>query len=300
LSEVAVDLCIPYWGDPAQMRACVESVLSQDSDRWYLTVVDDAYHDPDIGNWMTGLNHPRVKYLRNEKNVGIVGNYRKLIALAQQDLMVLLGCDDILLPNYVSTILAAHEKYPSVAIIQPGTKVIDEHGRDDQTLPDWAKTKLVMPRNTQPKLLSGEALAASLLTGDWLYWPSIAFRRDRLAHVDFNADLKITHDLALVMDMVVAGEQLLLEPTLCFAYRRHTASASTGSLLDGRRFAEERKYFSIARQQVAAKGWKKAERAARWHLTSRANALWIILNTVFKGNFKPVPVLFKHVFNRLV
>lgn len=281
------------------MRECVESVLKQDTDRWYLTVLDDAYPDPTIKEWMMGLNHPRIKYLRNEKNLGIVGNYRKLISLAEQDLLVLLGCDDILLPNYVSTILDAHEKFPTAAIIQPGTKVIDEHGQEGQTLPDWAKTKLVMPRSTQPKLLSGEQLATSLLTGDWLYWPSIAFKRDRLKGIDFNPDLKITHDLAFVMDMVFAGEKLLLDPTICFAYRRHTASASTGSLLDGRRFTDERQYFKIAKMQAKAANWPKAERAARWHLTSRANGIWTILNCLVQGKWQHVPTLIKHVFNRL-
>ncbi len=298
MPTASVDLCIPYWGDPAMMRAAVESVLKQDSDRWYLTVLDDAYHDPDVGNWMAGLNHPRVQYLRNEKNLGIVGNYRKLISMATQELVVLLGCDDILLPNYVSTILSAHERFPSATIIQPGTKVIDEHGREGQTLPDWVKTKLVMPRSTESKLMVGEPLASSLLNGDWLYWPSLAFRRERLKGIDFNADLKITHDLGFVMDMVFAGEELLLDPTVCFAYRRHTASASTGSLLDGRRFAEERQYFRIAHEQALAKGWSRAARAARWHLTSRANALWIVLNAAFKGNFKPMSVLLRHAINR--
>ena len=300
MSETSIDLCIPYWGDPAQMRECVESVLLQDDDRWHLTVLDDAYHDPAIGDWMRSLNHPRVTYLRNEKNLGIVGNYRKLLTLATRKLVVLLGCDDVLLPNYVSTIIQAHERFPSAAIIQPGTKVINEHGKVVKTLPDWAKTELVMPSAKQAKLLWGEALAASLLTGDWLYWPSIAFVRERLQGVDFNADLKITHDLAFVMDMVFAREQLLLEPTVCFAYRRHTASASTGSLIDGRRFADERAYFRIARGQAEAARWNKAARAARWHITSRANALWLILNCLVKGPRKHIPTLFKHMINRSV
>jgi hypothetical protein len=222
------------------------------------------------------------------------------LTLATRKLVVLLGCDDVLLPNYVSTIIQAHERFPSASIIQPGTKVINEHGRVVRPLPDWAKTRWVMPRDREPKLLAGEPLATSLLKGDWLYWPSIAFVRERLQGIDFNADLKITHDLAFVMDMVFAGEQLLLEPTVCFAYRRHTASASTGSLIDGRRFADERVYFRIARSQAETAQWPTAASAARWHITSRANALWLIVNCLIKGPRQHIPVLFRHMINRAV
>ena len=96
----SLDILVPYWGDPRLMRETVESVLAQDCDRWFLTVLDDCYSDPAIGDWMKTLNHPRVKYLRNEKNLGIVGNYQKMLTMATRELVMWLGCDDVLLPNY--------------------------------------------------------------------------------------------------------------------------------------------------------------------------------------------------------
>jgi GT2 family glycosyltransferase len=294
----SIDICIPYWGEPALMRETVESVLAQDSDRWFLTVLDDAYRDPAIGEWMATLNHPRVRYMRNDTNLGIVGNYRKLLGMATRELVMLLGCDDVLHPNYVSTMLQAYERFPAATVFHPATRVIDENGDVVRTLPDWAKTRLVMPAAHQLQVLEGEPLAVSLLAGDWLYWPAITFQTERIKGFDFNADLKITHDLAFVMDLIFAGQQLLQVPTVCFSYRRHSKSASTSSLFDGRRFAEERRYFAMATDLAAKKGWKRAERSARWHLTSRANALWIAANAVVKGKWDVLPDLLKHVFNR--
>lgn len=296
--NMKLDIFVPYWGDPALLRETVNSVLAQDCDDWFLTVLDDAYPDASVAQWFAQLNHPRVTYIRNEKNAGIVGNYRKCLASATHELVMLLGCDDVLLPNYVRTVLGAHARFPQAGIIQPGTKVIDENGRDVFTLPDWAKKKVVMPAVARTAVLTGEALATSLLNGDWLYWPSLTFRSDRLAKVDFNADLKITHDLAFVMDLIFLGESMVIEPEVCFAYRRHSKSASTASLFDGRRFADERRYFAIAQQQARQLGWHKAERAARWHYTSRLNALWIAVNAVFKGKFQAAGLLMQHVFNR--
>lgn len=295
----SLDILVPYWGDPRLMRETVESVLAQDCDRWFLTVLDDAYADPSIGEWMRTLNHPRVKYLRNEKNLGIVGNYQKLLGMATGELVMWLGCDDVLLPNYVSTVLKAHERFPEAAVIHPGTKTIDENGRDVSSLTDWVKKRLVMPQGDQPRLLKGESLASNLLVGDWMYWPALAFRADRLHKVEFKPELKITHDLAFVLDLIFAGESLLIEPTVCFGYRRHSASASTNSLFDGRRFSEERRYFAMARRQAERAGWRKAERAARWHLTSRGNAVWILGQAVWRRKWSSVPVLVEHIFNRI-
>jgi hypothetical protein len=221
------------------------------------------------------------------------------LTMTTQDLVMLLGCDDVLLPNYVSTVLAAHKKQPMASIIHPATKVIDENGREIRTLTDWAKTKLMMPKTENFRLLRGEDLAVSLLGGDWLYWPAITFRTEALKAYQFNPDLKLTHDLAIVMDMVFGGEILMTDATVCFAYRRHSQSASTSSLMNGRRFSEERKYFSMATALAKSAGWTRAKHAAQWHFTSRANALWIAVNALFKGKWAALPGLIGHVFNVL-
>ena len=293
----SIDICVPYWGDPRLMRETVESVFAQDCDQWFLTIVDDAYPDLTVSKWIAELNDPRVRYLRNEKNLGIVGNYRNCLANVERELVMFLGCDDVLLPNYVSTVLASHARFPEAAVIQPGINVIDETGSPISTLPDWVKKNLVMPSAPTARAMKGEPLAANLLHGDWLYWPSLTFKTDRIRGFNFNADLKITHDLAFVMDLIFAGEQLVIEPTVCFVYRRHSKSVSSASLFDGRRFLEERRYFAMARAQAHAMGWRKAERSARLHITSRANALWIACNAVVRGRFGSLPVLLGHVFN---
>jgi glycosyltransferase involved in cell wall biosynthesis len=293
-----IDICIPYWGDPGLMRKTVESVLAQDSDRWTLTVLDDAYSDRSVGEWMATLNHPRVRYFRNEKNLGIVGNYQKLLTMISHEMVMLLGCDDELMPNYVNTILIASERHPTAGIIHPGVVTIDENGREIKTLTDWAKTKLVMPK-AKDQLLGGESLAISLLKGDWMYWPALAFKSAVIKQYEFNPKLKLTHDLAIVMDMVLAGEKMLIVQDVCFSYRRHSKSASTASLMDGRRFSEERQYFNHAKSLVVKKGWTGAKRAVDWHVTSRFNALWICLNAIARGQWKDVPHLMGHAFGQL-
>jgi len=271
-----LEIFVPFWGDPRMLQETVRSVQLQTSADWTLTVVDDAYPDPSVAAFFEGLDDPRITYLRNETNVGITDNYRRCLHLGTGELVVLLGCDDVLLPHYVEVVLDAHHAYPDAAVIQPGVQVIDERGRVVSTLADGVKQRLTMPRGSGRRLVGGESLAASLLRADWMYWPSLVFRREVLVRTPFRDGFPLIQDLAVVVDVVAAGGTLLIEPEVCFSYRRHTASASSASLLNGARFAGERAYFALAAEQMTALGWHRAARAARHHLTSRAHALSLV------------------------
>ena len=293
---MALDIFIPYWGDPALLRQTVDSVVAQHNPDWMLTVVDDAYPDPRVAEWFAGLDDPRIRYVRHDVNCGITENYRHCVSLATEDVMMLLGCDDILLPGYVDVVLGAHRRFPDAAIIQPGVRVIDDSGRVVRTLADEVKQRIVRPRVDEATLLGGEELVTSLLHGDWLYWPSLTFRTDRIRSVDFRDGFPIIQDLALVIDLVCRGRQLLLEPTVCFHYRRHRASASSAKRVDGSRFEDERAYFVIAARQCRKLGWTRAERAARARLTSRAHAVTQLPGALMGRRFDSGRVLARHAF----
>ncbi len=290
-----LDIFVPYWGDPALLRETVASVLAQRNGDWLLTVVDDAYPDESVPAWFATLDDPRITYVRKERNEGITANYRTCVSMATQDAVVILGCDDVLLPDFVDVVLAARARFPQAAVVQPGVEVIDEHGRVVRPLADRVKQDVVRPRARAARLLGGEALAANLMHGDWLYWPSLVFRRDVLVRTPFQDDLPLIQDLALVMDMVLAGEQLVLEPTVCFRYRRHSASASSASLIDGRRFAGERTYFAHVAQRCEAQGWHRAARAARLAATSRLHALTLLPRAARTGR-GAVRTMLRHAF----
>ena len=291
---MALDILVPFWGDPTLLFETVRSVLGQRNGEWRLTVVDDAYPGHKVARFFDELDDPRITYLRNETNQGITASFGACAMRATEDIVVIPGCDDVLLPNFVDVVLNAHRAFPEAAIIQAGVQVIDENGAVAGTLADTVKRRLMMPRATRPRLLSGESLAASLLRGNWLYWPSLAFQREVLQRTPFRDDLPIIQDLALVIDIVCAGGRVLLVPTVCFSYRRHASSAPVARALDGTRFPGERDYFRQAEEQVRALGWRRAERAARGHMTSRLHALTLLPRAVASRRRGAVKALLRH------
>jgi hypothetical protein len=295
MTEPVIDIFIAYWGDAGYAIEAVRSVLAQTSSAWHLTVIDDAYPGTELARYVTELNHPQVKYVRKDRNEGITENFRTGVALATLPLMVSVGCDDRLQPNYVEQIVKAYTRHPEADMIQPGVQVIDEDGQPVRPLTDRVKAQL-RPRGKGYLLLAGEQLAANLLTGDWLYWPSLAFRTERLKQTPFRDGFPVTQDLALVMDLVFAGAKLGTFDTICFEYRRHSQSASAVQAIDTRRFAAEREYFSLAAEIAKAKGWRRATAAANARLTSRAHALTLLPGALARGDLRSSRELIRHGF----
>jgi glycosyltransferase involved in cell wall biosynthesis len=293
-----VDVMLPHYGRLDLVQDTVRSVLAQDDPNWRLTVLDDtgASADAALADWCAGLDDERVHYRLNPRNLGINRNFQQCVDRVEHDLAVIIGNDDLMLPGYVGTVRRAHAAHPEAAIIQPGVEVVGADGAPARSLVDLGKRWVYAPRVTEPTVLSGQELAVSLLRGNWLYFPSICWRSEPLRRTGFREGVDVVQDLALVLDLVLDGESLLVEPTTCFRYRRHEASVSSAHAADGRRFAEERTFFLETADRMAARGWPRASRAARRHLSSRINALTRLPAAARHGGMGGVRTLARHAF----
>ncbi|GAA1444849.1 hypothetical protein GCM10009641_64750 [Mycobacterium cookii] len=290
-----LEVLVPFWGDPELLYATVESVKAQTDPRWTMTIVDDCYPDASAARHFAREDDDRITYVRNDTNLGIAGNFERCRQLATGDLVVFLGCDDLLHTSFVARARALMAEHPDAAFLQMGVRVIDESGEDVLPLGDRIK-RVLRPRPGPTRVMSGEDLAVSLLRGNWLYWPSLVFRRSRLPESGFRQDLPIILDLALVMDVVRAGGSLVVDSHEAFSYRRHTASLSSSSALDGTRFADDRRYFREISEQLATDGWTRAARAARRRWVSRLHGLALVPDALrSSGRSRSMRLLWTHL-----
>ncbi|AJT41418.1 glycosyltransferase family 2 protein [Psychromicrobium lacuslunae] len=296
---MTIDVMLPYYGDVAMMKLAVDSILTQEDRDFRLTIVDDGYPDDSLPAYFAGLTESddRVRYLRNEQNLGANGNYRKCLGLLEHEYAVIMGADDVMLPNYIATIRRAF-KNAEVDIVQPGVEVIDENGVVYNPLGDKVKAYL---RNrtvgvSADAVVSGEPIAKSLITGDWLYFPSVAWRSEALKKHSFREQYDVVQDLALAMDIIMDGGKMMVADTVCFQYRRHRESDSSVRALDGRRFAEERAFFDECVRDFRKLGWNDAAGAAKAHLSSRLHALTLAPKVVQKRMWPGLQKLVAHAF----
>ncbi|CAN5206852.1 hypothetical protein BH09ACT1_BH09ACT1_02290 [soil metagenome] len=285
---------MPFYGSFEHFRLAVASVLAQSDPDWTLTIIDDVYPDLAPGEWARSIDDPRVSYIRNETNLRPSRNYNKAVGLATTDFVVIMGCDDIMLPGFVAKVHDILARFPEAAVIQPGVSVIDENGAPSLPLADRAK-RWYRFGGTGSREFSGETLAISLLRGNWTYFPSLVWRRDLLARYTFRTDLDVVQDLAMLVEIIKGGGSLVLDDAIVFNYRRHSTSLSATTGTDGSKFAQERLLFGEAASSFDELGWKRAARAARLHLTSRLNALSEVPGAVIGGNRKGMRALAEHI-----
>ena len=69
---------------------------------------------------------------------------------------------------------------------------------------------------------------------------------------------------------------------------------SSWKAADGSRFVEEARYFAHVERRFVDLGWRRAARAARWHLSSRINALTRFAASVRYGDRDGMRTLLRH------
>lgn len=291
---MTVDVLFPFYGDVALMKLAVQSVLRQSYRDFRLIVVDDGYPDDSIPGWFASLGDERVSYERNEHNLGANGNYAKCLERVVNGLVVVMGADDMMLPNYLEWLVGRAKEHTEVSIFQPGVVVIDETGAAVHGLVDLVKD-VYRPRGRGVRVLSGEDLAVSLLRGDWMYFPSLGWRAEAICGIGFRKGYDVVQDLGLALDIAVNGGSLLLDSELAFLYRRHSASDSSVRALSGTRFDEERRFFENMAREAESRGWNRAARSARLHLSSRLHAGALLPHAVLAGHRTGVRNLSRHL-----
>lgn len=285
---------LPFYGRDDHFRAAVASVLSQDEGDWRLVIIDDANPDVAPGQWAETLGDPRVQYLRHSENQGINRTFQECLDRSTAEWVTVFGCDDIMEPGYVRRVAELTAHFPQAGLIHPGADVIDGEGRTVRTLVDTAKA-LYRPRGRRPLVLAGEDLAVSITRGNWMNFPALAWHGPTVREIGFQPGYQVVQDLALGLDVCRRGRALVLDDEVVFHYRRHRDSVSSWRAADGSRFIEERAFFLAQADDFAQRGWLRASRAARIHLSSRLNAFTRLPSAWKAGDHDGASTLWRHV-----
>ena len=109
-------VAIPSWNGWDFIKTSIESVLMQTFKEFELIIIDDASND---GSWdyIKSIKDPRVKFYRNEYNLGIVANWRKCLEKANGKWFKFLLHDDFLFPDTLQILKGLIDKYPENYVI---------------------------------------------------------------------------------------------------------------------------------------------------------------------------------------
>lgn len=110
-------------------RECLESILHQTFEDFEVIILNDSSPEP-IRDIVNGYSDRRIVYTENKENVGayhIVDNWNKILSMAKGGFFVMMGDDDVLLPNYLQQFASLISKYNAANVFHCRTMIIDEN-----------------------------------------------------------------------------------------------------------------------------------------------------------------------------
>lgn len=217
-----VSVGIPVYNCERYIGQAIESVLAQTYDDFELIISDNCSTDatPAI---IAGYHDPRIRVLRNETNVGMVGNFNRLLSSAEGKYTKILCADDYL--------------YPDCLKIQTGLLELPENGsvnvafcRRDIIGPE-GKRMFTWGYAGRPGRMRGVDLLRRMVRrgGNIIGEPaSVLFRSEALRRAGgFAGDIPWVLDVDLYSRVLVLGDAYATPEPLC-AFRVSRGSWSVG------------------------------------------------------------------------
>src|SRR5580692_1858936 len=103
----AVTICLPTFRRLHYLKEAVAAAQAQSLRNIEVLISDDG-DSAEIKRWSEGAVQAdsRVRYRRNEKNLGLGGNWNECVSAARGEWVVIQGDDDRLLPPFCEVLLS--------------------------------------------------------------------------------------------------------------------------------------------------------------------------------------------------
>ena len=256
-----ISFAVPYYSAPEYLREALESLRSQTYLNWEAVVVDDASPNS-VTDLITEFNDQRITYVRNDTNLGLAANWNKALALTNAPLVCILHSDDLLEPQYASTMVDLMATNPDATAGHCSVSIIGANGLPRRTLTDFVK-RVIQPKAKGLIVSAGEDGLASMLRGSWIYCPTLCFRRSQLPSVPFDNSWRFMLDFDLIARMFLNGQQIIGTTSKLYRYRRHDGAQTRVLTNELTRFEEELAFYGQMYRAAKERQWLTAQRHAK-------------------------------------
>lgn len=204
-TRLSVSLCVPLYRPEARyLTRLVESFVAQQYHDLEVVMVDDASPDLDTEALDALLVPLReqipITLTRNDRNLGMVGNWNRAVAAGHGELSMLVSQDDELGEGMLSAYAAEFATDPEVVLVSGAEAFIDEDSRPSPHRLNVGHRHNVFVQRDRYVLDHAELVRLSLRNGQGFGEPSaVMFRRaafvavggydplfEHAADVDFN------------------------------------------------------------------------------------------------------------------
>ncbi len=213
MSAPRVTIALATYNRARYLRDAIESCLAQTFTDFELLVCDNA-SDDETRDTVAAFTDRRIRYLRNETNVGMVGSWNRCLAEARGELIANLPDDDLMLPDRLERQVAIFSAHPDTGIVHGDAEMIDAAGR---TTSAWASREFA----------PDELLHVLVRMHNFLVYPSTVIHRRVFDQVGGYADgYQLAADLDLWLRAATRFRFRHTPGGAVVRFRRHEGSGS--------------------------------------------------------------------------
>lgn len=259
-----ITFAIPFYTGLPYLKVAIESVVAQKNANWRLLVCDDSGAESGAEELLREYRDERIRFHRNERNLGMVGSWNRCLDLADTDLVNLLHADDALRPRYTGVMSSLAERYPDASALYCETDIMDADGMQRFSFADSIK-RLFRPSIGSRGIvtLEGESAVRDLMKGYFIMTPTLCYRKSKLDGRRFPDEWMQVQDLIFITELLMDGKQIVGCPERVYAYRRHRGSATHVQSESRLRFDEEFRAFGLIAERAESLGWNEAASVSR-------------------------------------
>ena len=170
-----LSVLFPNYNDARFLPEQLNSMLQQSYRPKEIIIIDDASTDNSVEVIEAFIaKEPRIRLMRNERNMGVEHNINRLIGEATGDYLYLSAADDMVLPGFFEQTMDLLSQYPQAGLCTGLGRLMDEQGRDSglRALAVIAKQASFFPPAEVRRLLSKY--------GRWFALSSMIIKREAL------------------------------------------------------------------------------------------------------------------------
>ncbi len=202
-----VSLGLPVFNGERFLHLALESLIQQDYEDFELVICDNASTD---GTGAICLDYARrdtrIRYSRNEKNIGLAPNHNRVFELSRGDYFKWVAHDDEYSRHMLTRFVEVFaEAPPSVSVVYSQCDMIDEFGNVQDTRSDHVEKKDPSPFRRLAHLLQN----ASIYNFTYGLIRSEALRKTRLHGSYPMTDRVLFAELAMLGELWEISEPLL-------------------------------------------------------------------------------------------
>nr|MDT0658341.1 glycosyltransferase family A protein [Micromonospora sp. DSM 115978] len=222
-----VSLGVPIYNAERYLAGCLDALLAQDYPDFEIIISDNASTDR---SWEICQRYAardgRIRLYRNARNHGGHANYARVVELARGELFKWVAHDDICLPSYLSTCVAALDAAgPRAVLVYPRTLLIDEVGEVIGPYDD----RLDLRDHRPWRRVAGVAHNISLCHAHFGVFRLAMLRRTGMIRPYVSSDYTLLAEVARLGEIHEVAEQLFhrrLHPGSTMQGPRSTASTA--------------------------------------------------------------------------